>query len=81
MGIDLDLQNYLETLIDENSLSGVLDTLAVIALAKADHIKTNYGTRGKDETAAAWEEAGARIARQGRSTLYTESVKQQWLTI
>lgn len=63
MGIDLELKNYLETLLEENGLNSVLDTLAIIALAKADHIRANYGVRGKDETASAWEDAGARIAK------------------
>jgi hypothetical protein len=63
VGIDKELTDYLEVLVDENSLASVLDTLAVICQEKADHIRSNYGTRGKDETAAAFEDAGARIAK------------------
>lgn len=48
----------LEKMIDENTIIEVLDLLAEVCSAKADHVRTNW----QDETLGqAWDESAARI--------------------
>jgi hypothetical protein len=54
------LRNELESLIDSNSLSTVLDAISVICHEKAEHVNENW----QDKTLAkSWVKAGNRIGR------------------
>jgi hypothetical protein len=58
--MDRDLQQLLETFIDDGSLSAVLDNLAMVCFAKAAHLQSNW----QDGTSAkAWDDAGGMIAK------------------
>lgn len=51
-------KDQLEAMIDKSSLNDVLDMLAEICHAKADHLRSNW----QDEPAAKdWDRAGNRI--------------------
>jgi len=49
--------DLLETMIDQRGLTGILEDMAGICDAKAEHIEISYGP--DDRTAVRWEQAGA----------------------
>lgn len=52
------LESRLEEMIDETNLSLVLETIASVCYAKADHVQTNWQDKS---LAMEWEEAGDRV--------------------
>ncbi len=58
--MNTNLQELLETMVDEHGLAVVLDALAMVAFEKAEHARANWQDR---RTAEAWEDAGGRIAK------------------
>lgn len=56
--LDPGQQADLEILIDQHSLAGVLDAVAVICREKADHIRTEWQD---PNTAREWDLAASRI--------------------
>jgi hypothetical protein len=50
----------LEQLIDENSLSGILEIIATIAHEKAEHLQVNWGA---EVSAHVWTSAARKIER------------------
>lgn len=57
------LETELEALIDRHGLTHVVNTLAVICLDKAEHIRSNW----QDEcTADAWEADGVTLDKAAR---------------
>ena len=52
------LKDAIETLIDENRLSVVLDAIAEVCREKADHIRTNWQNV---PTAREWDRTAKRI--------------------
>ena len=53
-------RDVLETFIDQHSLAVVLDALADIAYAKADHVQTNWQD---DVLESAWIAVGGKLSR------------------
>jgi hypothetical protein len=58
--MDTELQQQLETVVDEHTLSSVLDNLALVCFAKSEHLQANWQDKN---TAAAWDKAGGMIAK------------------
>lgn len=54
------IQDELEQIIDENSLSGILEIIAKICDDKSDHVHTNWGDR---RLGVAWHVAARKIER------------------
>jgi hypothetical protein len=54
-----DLFQQLEASIDEHGLAAVLDNLALVCFAKAEHLQSNWQDA---HTAVAWSAAGDLIA-------------------
>jgi hypothetical protein len=57
---DSELQNALEALVDQHSMTDVLDALAMVAFAKAEHLKSNWQDA---QTAKVWEGIAGKIAK------------------
>lgn len=55
----------LEQLIDENSLSGIMELIATICHEKADHLRANWGDR---DSARVWTKAARQIEKIVSST-------------
>lgn len=62
-------KEQIEELIDQQGLSGLLDSIADIANEKADHIRASY-EGDSDPTAKAWY-AAADVIRDWSQTLNT----------
>lgn len=54
-----ELKNQLETLIDSNSLSIVIEALSLVCYEKESHINENWQDK---QTANTWKHAGNKLA-------------------
>jgi hypothetical protein len=52
----------LEALVDKYSLAQIVDALAEVAFAKAEHLQANWQDKS---TAKVWERAGSRLRNAG----------------